>query len=81
MSTGPLKNHGLTLEDADRILDPVVEFPEINAVFERVRPITDFRKDDEEARVLFLCRRVKPDGQQLNGDGKDDLYILKCKVQ
>lgn len=44
-------NHGLTLAQADELLDKVVEFPDIDAKFERVRPITDFRKDDYEARV------------------------------
>lgn len=74
-------NHGLTAEDADGLLDRVVVFPEINAAFERIRPITDFRKDDNEARILYICRRVKPDGQNGNVDGAEDLYILKCKVQ
>ena len=47
--------------------------------------ITDFRKDDTEARVLYVCKRVKPNDLEVNGacqeDGKDDLYVLKCKVQ
>lgn len=75
-------NHGLTPEDADRLLDPIVEFPEINATFERVRNITDFRKDDNEARILYICRRLQPGGENVNGeDDKRNLYILKCKVQ
>lgn len=75
-------NHGLTTADADRLLDPIVGFPEIDSAFERIRPITDFRKDDNEARILYLCRRLQPDGKDLNGgDEKSNLYILKCKVQ
>lgn len=75
-------NHGLTAEDADRLLDAVVEFPEINSSFERVRPITDFRKDDNEARILYICRRLQPEGQNGSSDDKyKNLYILKCKVQ
>ena len=78
-------NHGLTLEDADRLLDPIIEFPEINTAFERLRPITDFRKDDTEARVLYICRRRRlkqdvVDDARRNGD-EDELYVLKCKVQ
>lgn len=74
-------NHGLTAEDADRLLDPIVQFPEIDSVFERVRPITDFRKDDSEARILYICRRVQPKGTIVNVEDKNNLYILKCKVQ
>ena len=85
MSTGAPKNHGLTLEDSDRLLEPIVDFPEIDALFERISPLTDFRKDDAEARVLYICRRIKADGLEMKGenqeDGKDDLYVLKCKVQ
>lgn len=80
-----MTNHGFTLDDADLLLDPIIEFPEINAAFERVRPITDFRKDDAEARVLYICRRITPDGQATNGDSgqpdREKLYVLKCKVQ
>jgi hypothetical protein len=85
MSTGTIKNHGLTLDDADRLLEAIVDFPGAVDQFERVQPITDFRKDDTEARVLYICRRIKPGNIVANGigekDGKDDLYILKCKVQ
>ena len=84
MSVGPLKNHGLTVEDADRLLEPIVEF-ENGLLFERIRPITDFRKDDTEARILYICRRLDPDAQNRNEtdpiDGKEDLFVLKCKVQ
>jgi hypothetical protein len=84
MGVGPLKNHGLTVDDADRLLEPIVEF-ENGLLFERIRPITDFRKDDTEARILYICRRLDPDTQTGGGlgqaDNKDDLFILKCKVQ
>jgi hypothetical protein len=83
MST--IKNHGLTLDDADRLLEPIVDFPGEGFLFERLRPITNFRKDDTEARVLYICRRIKSDDVEANDisqeDGKDDLYVLKCKVQ
>lgn len=84
MSTGTIKNHGLTLDDADRLLEAIVDFPGVG-LFERVRALTDFRKDDTEARVLYVCRRIKPEGLEANDispeDGKGDLYVLKCKVQ
>ncbi|KAK4507064.1 hypothetical protein PRZ48_000798 [Zasmidium cellare] len=77
-----MANHGLTVEDADRLLDPIVDFPDIGSAFERVRPITDFRKDDAEARILYICRRIQPEGHTGGPqDGKDDLFVLKCKVQ
>lgn len=85
MSAGTPKNHGLTVEDADRLLEPIVDFPDKGLSFERVRPITDFRKDDMEARILYICKRIDQGGQEVNGfshsEGKDDLYVLKCKVQ
>ena len=84
MSVGPLKNHGLTVEDADRLLETIVEFDN-GLLFERIRPITDFRKDDTEARILYICRRLDPGAQTVDElsqtDGKDDLFVLKCKVQ
>lgn len=81
-----MSNHGFTIEDADTLLDRIVTFPEINASFERLKPITDFRKDDAEARILYICRRVKsgeqnPTTAATNGEDKEDLYVLKCKVQ
>ena len=73
----------LTIEDADRILDVVVHFPEINASFERLRPITNFRKDDSEARILYLCRRTTSNDSNADSGEKDgnDIFVLKCKVQ
>ncbi|CAK4034618.1 Hypothetical predicted protein [Lecanosticta acicola] len=79
-----MKNHGLTLDDADHLLEPNVTVPGVEAVFERVRAMTDFRKDDVEARVLFICRRRGAGGSNASnssGEDGDDLYILKCKVQ
>ena len=61
-------NNSVTLEDADCILDAVVEFPDLNAAFERIRPITNFRKDDDEARILYLCRRVEQGSREINGN-------------
>ncbi|RMY42220.1 hypothetical protein D0864_16139 [Hortaea werneckii] len=41
--------------------------------YERLEPITDFRKDPCEARILYTCRMVsQPNDQE---------YILKVKVQ
>ena len=65
----------VTLQDADRILDKIVHFPSQGAIFER---ITDFRKDDDEARIVYLCRKVQQEGLEPVESG---LYILKCKVQ
>jgi len=41
--------------------------------YERLEPITDFRRDPCEARILYTCRMI---GQQ-----NDKQYILKVKVQ
>ncbi|SMR53541.1 unnamed protein product [Zymoseptoria tritici ST99CH_1E4] len=80
-----MTNHGLTVDDADRLLDKIINIPERNSAFERLRPITDFRKDDSEARILYICRRVQPKNEGANDDktspGKDELFVLKCKIQ
>lgn len=76
-----MKNHGLTLEDAERLLEPTVSIPGIDASFERVQAITDFRKDDAEARVLFICRKKSPSNDVSDNAGEEELFVLKCKVQ
>lgn len=71
----------LTSEDADRIIPRILEFPDIQAKFERLKPITDFRKDEGEARILYLCRRL-PEQDSVHEDAeKTELVVLKCKVQ
>ncbi|KAF2210315.1 hypothetical protein CERZMDRAFT_121797 [Cercospora zeae-maydis SCOH1-5] len=79
-------DQGLTVQDADALLDSVVDFPNISARFERVRPITNFRKDDSEARILYICRKLphaegKLSNDNLTVEGKEERYVLKCKVQ
>lgn len=70
-----------TPEAADGLLDPIVDLPEVGALFERIRPLTDFRKDDNEARILYVCRRINAEGTAVNGAEKEELYVLKCKIQ
>lgn len=75
----------LTTDDAE-FLDTIIEFPTGDR-FERIRPITDFRRDDSEgeARILYLCRRVKENKNgEVNGSLEakgDEHFILKVKVQ
>lgn len=75
----------MTVEYADSLIDPVVHFPDIDASFERIKPITDFRRDESEARILYICKRVQPDAQDSGysspNAASNDLYILKCKIQ
>jgi hypothetical protein len=44
-----------TVIDPEDFLDKLVEFPDGNS-FERTRPITDYRRDPGEARILYTCR-------------------------
>lgn len=77
-----MATHSLTVEDADRLLEQRVCFPEHDAVFERVRPITDFRRDGGEARILYICERKPDPSWQLDGQNDGNaLYVLKCKIQ
>lgn len=55
-------------------LPPVVHF-ENGSDFERQQPITDFRRDPGEARILFICRPVG--GHASDGEP----CIMKIKAQ
>jgi cytosine/adenosine deaminase-related metal-dependent hydrolase len=59
MEVKEILNHGLTLAQADQLLDDIIEFPAVEARFQRLRPLTDFRKDDAEARVCkFASKKI-----------------------
>lgn len=66
---------GLTEADADTFLLKVVVF-ENGERFERIKAITNFRKDVGVARILFLCRRVG-EGDEEGGER----FVMKVKVQ
>ncbi|KAK5720234.1 hypothetical protein LTR15_007507 [Elasticomyces elasticus] len=44
--------------------------------YERLEPMTDYRRDPGEARILYLCRPNSEDGTK-----SDDLCVMKVKVQ
>ncbi|XMA14634.1 hypothetical protein WAI453_007425 [Rhynchosporium graminicola] len=71
---------GLTVADADGILDKVQVFDD-GSRYERLRPITDFRKDIGVARILYLCRR-DPNGVNSTEDEEaEETLVMKVKVQ
>nr|POE48389.1 hypothetical protein CFP56_71019 [Quercus suber] len=70
---------GLTENHADRLLDKVIRF-EDGSRYERLEAMTDFRKDDSEARILYTCRRV-PEHPSMINDNSGDLFVMKVKVQ
>lgn len=70
-------SRGLTEADADKLLDKVVEFDD-GQRFERLKPMTNFRKDDGVARILYRCRRV-PDSAAESEEG--EMFVMKVKVQ
>jgi len=53
--------------------------------FELIRPITDFRRDPNEARILYICRKVSNaatcDATHREEGSQDDEYVVKIKVQ
>lgn len=73
-----MQNPNFTTRDAEGVLETCITFPGVDGVFERLEPLTDFRKDVYEARILFMCRR-KTDGTDPSKD--DERYVLKCKIQ
>jgi hypothetical protein len=59
------------VDEAAHLLDKTITFPD-GSSFTRHQPITGLRKDDEEARILCICRK----------DGDDDTeYVMKIKIQ
>jgi len=69
---------GLSEKDADAILDKVVTFPD-GSRYERLEPMTNFRKDEGIARILYCCRR-EPHLLAPN-DKADDIFVMKIKFQ
>lgn len=62
--------------DPDKFLVRIVELNGIR--YERAEPITDYRRDPGEARILYLCHLVsseRPDARL------DEGYVMKVKVQ
>lgn len=63
----------------DAFLDQVVEFPD-GTQFERIHPITDYRRDPGEARILYICKRAQANPGSATGDtGRE--FVMKIKVQ
>ncbi|KAH6707921.1 hypothetical protein BKA61DRAFT_615956 [Leptodontidium sp. MPI-SDFR-AT-0119] len=73
-----MASSGLTEADADAILEKVVTF-EDGSRYERLKPVTNFRKDDGVARILYLCRRASDELSQ--GESVDETFIMKVKFQ
>ena len=67
-----------TEDDADAILEKVVTF-EDGSQYERLKPMTNFRKDDGVARILYRCRRVSHESRQ--NEQVDETFVMKVKVQ
>jgi hypothetical protein len=70
---------GPTITDPDVFLDRVVDCADVS--FERLEPMTDYRRDPGEARILYKCRLVGKDRDVMNGTGRDETYVMKVKVQ
>ncbi|KAL2065206.1 hypothetical protein VTL71DRAFT_2875 [Oculimacula yallundae] len=68
---------GLTVADADAFLDKVQVFDD-GSRYERLEPMTNFRKDDGVARILYLCRR-EPDNASKTV--QNEMFVMKVKVQ
>lgn len=71
------------IEHAESLLDEVITFDD-DRCFRRLAPITDFRKDRDEARILFLCSREMND-QATNASHQEleqqQEYVMKVKFQ
>lgn len=70
--------NGVVTGDPEDFLDKAVAFQD-GSIFERTRPITDFRKDPGEARILYICRRTSTGST--GGANKDHEFVMKIKAQ
>ena len=77
------------IRQPDDFLDQVVSF-EDGIAYERLRPLSDYRRDPGEARILYICKRsrvISCDGtgtlsQQPVSSGEDDEeFVMKIKIQ
>lgn len=73
------QTNGSPSGDPEDFLDKVVEFPDGSA-FERLRPLTDLRKDPGEGRILYICKRIK--GQPTPQEpAMGEELVMKIKAQ
>jgi len=71
-----------SIPNPETFLDSIVSFPD-GSTYERLRPITDYRRDPGEARILFICKRkCIHDSRSGIATSEDDReLIMKIKVQ
>lgn len=65
------------------LLEHVIEFAD-NASFERLRPITELRKDRDEARRLYFCRKYVPHRAEEHlhiAAEPEEEFVMKVKFQ
>lgn len=75
----------LPADPVDAMLNKVIHFPD-GLSFERRAAMTDLRRDSEEARILYSCRRGLPPPDSIaNGTAEhpttQDEYVMKIKIQ
>lgn len=71
-----------SIPNPEMFLDRIVSFPN-GSTYERLRPITDYRRDPGEARILFTCRQQSDHGSGSSMTNADDdrELIMKVKIQ
>ena len=73
------------LPDAAIVLDPNLFIDRIVEIkgthFERLHPITDYRRDPGEGRILFHCRRIGKDSDSENDLDVGGDLVMKVKIQ
>ena len=67
-----------SVPDPDAFLDRIIDID--GDCFERLQPITDYRRDPGEARILYLCQDVASGGHS-SARGHEAQYVMKVKVQ
>ncbi|KAK5123906.1 hypothetical protein LTR85_002102 [Meristemomyces frigidus] len=63
----------------EEFLDTIVEFNK-GTSYERLQPITDYRPDPGEARILYICRQTQG-GRNRSQDSDDEEFVMKIKIQ
>lgn len=72
---------GVSSGNADDFVDKIIEFPDGNK-YERLKSLTDLRKDPGEGRIVYLCNRQPPDAAMGSmAHSAMEKLVLKVKAQ
>lgn len=69
-----------TKDQAGHLLSQTINFPD-GCSFTRIQHITNLRHDEEEARILYICRKISGPSEEEEEPANDAEYVMKVKIQ